>query len=160
MPTGPTPYNKSMSTEYFEDIKLHQKHRSRGYQLNEKEIVDFAKQWDPQPFHIDPEFAKNTKFGGLAASGTHLVAICGKLGNEENPSLAWIAGLGWDKVRFVASARPGDVLIFETEATSKRESKSDPKAGIVHFAARLLNQRGEPVLAQEGSVLVAKRHKL
>ena len=134
-----------MYTEYFEDIKLHQKHRSRGYQLNEKEIVDFA---------------KNTKFGGLSASGTHLVAICIKLGNERNPTPAWIAGLGWEKVQFLAPARPGDVLIFETEATSKRESKSDPNAGIVHFAARLLNQRGEPVLAQEGSVLVAKRHKL
>jgi len=79
MPTGPTPYNKLMSTVYFEDIKLHQIHRSREYPLNEKEIIDFAKQWAPQPFHIDPEFAKNTKFGGLSASGTHLVAICVKL---------------------------------------------------------------------------------
>jgi len=149
-----------MPTEYFEDIKLHQKRKSRGYQLSEQEIIDFAKQWDPQPFHIDHEFAKSTKFGGLSASGAHLIAICVKLGNEKNPTPAWMAGLGWDKVRFLSPARPGDVLTLEIETTSKRESKSDPNAGIVHFAGRLLNQHGEPVLAQKGSALVAKRRKL
>jgi acyl dehydratase len=160
MPTGPTPYNNLMSTVYFEDMKLHQIHRSREYPLIEKDIIDFARQWDPQPFHLNPEFAKKTKFGGLSASGTHLVAICVKLGCERAPTPAWIAGLGWEKVQFLAPARPGDILIMEIETTAKRESKSDPNSGITHFSTRLLNQRGEAVLAMEGNVLVAKRPRL
>jgi len=146
-----------MSTEYYEDIKLHQKYRSREYHLKEKEIIDYAKKWDPQPFHIHPEFAKNTKFGGLVASGSHLYAICMKLENEKRPRPAWIAALGLDKIRFLTPARPGDVLVFENEVIWKRESKSNSNAGIVHFAAKLINQRGEPVLTWEGTAMLEKR---
>jgi len=157
MPTAPTPYNKSMSTEYYEDIKLHQKYRSREYRLTEKEIIDYAQKWDPQPFHIDPEFAKNTKFGGLVASGSHLLAICLKMEGEKRPRRAWIAAMGLDKIGFLTPARPGDILVFENELISKRESKSDSNAGIVHFAAKLLNQLDEPVLTYEVTALVEKR---
>ena len=157
MSTDQTGYNYYISMDYFEDIKLHQMHRSRGYRLKEKEIIDYAKKWDPQPFHIDPEFAKNTKFGGLVASGAHLLAICFKLVSEREPQMAIIAGLGWEKVQFLTPARPGDVLIFEEEVVWKRESKSDPNAGIIHSTARLLNQRGEAVFTIEGTGLIQKR---
>ena len=160
MSRGPTLYNGSMSTEYFEDIKLHQRYRSREYHLNEKEIIDFAKEWYPQPFYIDPEFARNAKFGGLSAAAIHLLAICAKLVNERRPRMACVASLGWDGIRFEATARPGDVLVFEDEVISKRESKSDPNAGVVRYAARLLKKHNEPVLTYEGTVLVEKRHKL
>ena len=148
-----------MLKEYFEDITLHQKRRSREYHLTEKEIINFAKEWDPQPFHVDPEFAQNTKFAGLAASGIHLVAICGKLLNERNPRPAFIAGLGLDKLRFVGPARPDDVLVLEMEAITKRESKSDPNVGIVCYAFKLLNQRNEPLVTGEPTGLVEKRLK-
>jgi acyl dehydratase len=148
-----------MSTAYFEDIKLHEVYRSREYPLIDKDIIAFARQWDPQPFHLDPEFAKKTKFGGLTASGTHLVAICVKLGCEREPTPAWVAGLGWEKVKFLAPARPGDILVMEIETIAKRELKSDPTAGVTHFATRLLNQRGEAVLSIEGDAMVAKRPK-
>jgi acyl dehydratase len=150
-------YNYPMSIDYFEDIKPHHKYRSREYYLKEKEIIDYAKQWDPQPFHIDPEFAKSTKFTGLFASGSHLLAISYKMISEREPKIAYIAGLGWDKVQFLAPARPGDVLIFEEEVVWKRESKSDPNAGIVHFAARLLNQQGKAVSTMEVTGLIQKR---
>jgi acyl dehydratase len=150
-------YNLSMLKEYFEDITLYQKHRSKEYHLTEKEIISFAKSWDNQPFHIDPEFAKNTRFAGLIASGIHLVAILGKLLNERNPRPAFIAGLGFDKVRFVSPARPDDVLVLETEAITKRESKSNPNVGIVCYACRLLNQRDEPLVTGEPTGLVEKR---
>jgi acyl dehydratase len=142
---------------YFEDIETHHKQRSREYHLNEKEIIDFAKQWDPQPFHIDPEIAKNTKFGGLFASGAHLIAICYKLITERDPKPAFIAGMGLEKVKFLTPARPGDILIFEEEVVWKRESKSNPDAGIIYSAGRLLNQRGEAVFTVEGSGLIQKR---
>jgi len=138
-----------MSTEYFEDIKLHQKCRSGGYHLNEKDIIDFAKEYNLPPFHIDPEFAKNTKFGGVFAAGIHPVTICVKLVNKRRPRRDRIATLGWDKVRFVSPAWPGDALVFEMEAISKRESNSAPNAGIVRYAVTLLNQRDKPVFTGE-----------
>jgi len=147
-------------TEYFEDIKLHQQYRSREYFLNEKEIIDFATVWDPQQLHIDKESAKNTKFGSLVASGIHLVAIGQKLANEMRPRPAWIAGLGWEKVQFLAPARSGDVLVLENEVIMKRESESDRSAGIVCYAARLLNQHNKLVLTYEGTALIERRHKL
>ncbi len=142
---------------YFEDIKPHNKQRSREYHLQEKEIIDFAKQWDPQPFHIDPEVAKNSKFGGLFASGAHLVAICYKLVTEREPKPAFIAGMGLEKAQFLTPARPGDILVFEEEVVWKRESKSDPKAGIIRSVGRLLNQHGQEVFTMEGTGLVLKR---
>ena len=148
-----------MSTVYFEDIKLHQIHRSREYPLNEKEIIDFAKQWDPQPFHIDPESAKNTKFGGLIASGVHLVVIGQKLINERMPKSAFIAGLALDDFKWLAPARPGDVIVLEMEAISKRESNSNRNAGIVRYIYKLLNQRGEELLTYKGTALTQKRHQ-
>jgi acyl dehydratase len=64
-----------VSIEYFEDIKLHQIYQSKEYPLTEKDIIDFAREWDPQPFHLDPEVVKKTKLGSLCASGIHLIAI-------------------------------------------------------------------------------------
>ena len=112
---------------------------------------------DFNPLHIDPEFAKNTKVGGLFASGAHLLAICCKLGFEREFTGAWTAGLGWEKIQFLAPARPGDILVMEKENIWKRASESDPSVGIVHSATKLLNQRGEVVFAMEGTGLIEKR---
>ncbi len=146
-----------MSIQYYEDVELYQKYRSREYHLKEKEIIDYAKQWDPQPQHIDPEQAKNTPFGGLVASSGHLISICIKLVNEIEPKLALVSGNGWDKTRFISPARSGDVLIYENEMISKRESKSNPNIGVLTFAGKLINQRGEVVYTSEGVGLIAKR---
>ena len=149
-----------MSVEYFEDVKLHQKDRSRSYLLQETEIIDFAKKWTPQPFHIDPEYAKRTKIGGLFASGAHLFAICAKLTVERSSRPATIAGLGIDELRFLTPGRPNDLLLLEKEAISRQESNSDPNAGIVCYSMRLLNQREEPVMTYRLTLLLEKRHKV
>ena len=149
-----------MSTEYFEDLQLHQIYQSRKYPLIQTDIIEFASQWDPQPFHLDPEVAKKTKLGGLCASGAHLIAICAKLMHEKKSKVAFAAGAGFEKVQFLAPARPGDNLVMEVETTAKRESKSDPNSGIIKNSLRLLNQQGEVVLAMEANLLVAKRPKL
>ena len=148
-----------MTREYFEDIELRQTRRLGEYLLHEKDIIDFAKLWDPLPFHIDPEFAGTTEAGGIIASGFQLLAISEKLLIEEKPT-AWIAGLGLDEVRFQAPAVPDDLLVLEIEAISKRESKSNSKAGIVTHTFRLLNQRDEAVLTYKGAGLVEKRNNL
>jgi acyl dehydratase len=148
-----------MTKEYFEDIELHRTHRLGEYLLKEKDIIDFAKSWDPLPFHIDPEFAGTSATGGVIASGFQLLAICQKLLIEEKP-MAFLAGLGLDEVRFLAPVMPYDLLVLEIEAISKRESKSNPKAGIVTHTFRLLNQRDEPVLTYKGAGIVEKRNNL
>lgn len=146
-----------MSLEYFEDVELNKKHRSREFYLAEKDIIAFAKEWDPQPFHIDSESAKNTKFGGLIASGVHLVVIGQKLINERRPQSAYIAGLALDNFKWIAPARPGDLITLEMEAVSKRESNSNRNAGIVRYVYKLLNQRGEALLTYQGTALTQKR---
>jgi acyl dehydratase len=149
-----------MSTQYFEDIKLNQRYRSREYLLTEKEIIDFATEWDPQAMHVDPNYARNKGFGDVLAAGTHLMAICAKLINERRPRPAFCPSPGWDKVRFVTPARPGDVLVLEIEAIRKRDSKSRPDVGVVIYSHTLLNQREEPVLTREGIALIAKQPKI
>ena len=148
-----------MSIEYFEDVKLHQKYRSGEYPLSEKEIIDFAREWNPRPMHFDPSVAEKTEMGGLFAAGAHLIAITARILPKKEPTTAIVAAVAVDKLRFLNPARPGDILILESEAISKRESKSRPNVGIVAFAYRLLNQRGELVLTYESTALVEKRPK-
>ncbi|MDD5092761.1 MAG: MaoC/PaaZ C-terminal domain-containing protein [Dehalococcoidia bacterium] len=144
---------------YYEDIKLGEMYRSGTYHLSEQAIIDFARQWDPQQVHIDPEFAAQTKFGNVFASATHLVSITTKLSNSAWGSIALSAGLGWDKVRFISPGLPGANLYSEAEVISKRESGSNPDAGIVTWAMRLFNQHDEPVIAYEAIGLIEKYHK-
>jgi acyl dehydratase len=150
-----------MDWAYYEDIKLHEKGRSRGYHLTEKEIIDFAKVWEPRLYHADHEFASKTKFGSVIATGNHLISIAYRLNYElsceKNPATAYIVSPGLDEIRFITPARPGDILVAETKAISKRPSKSDPHAGIVRYAWTLLNQRDELVLSLKLIAIVEKR---
>ncbi len=146
-----------MEKAYYEDIKLHEEYRSQGYLLTEKEIIQFSRKWDPGPFHTDPEFARTARFGGVIASAILLMAIWARLMRKQQPTRAYIAGLGWEKVRFLLPARAGDHLVWEEELLSKRESKSDHTAGILRCSNTLLNHRGEPILTFTRSVLIEKR---
>ncbi|MDD5093780.1 MAG: MaoC/PaaZ C-terminal domain-containing protein [Dehalococcoidia bacterium] len=148
-----------MTAEYFEDVKLHDVRRSREYLVEEQEIIDFGKKWDPALIHTDPVAARETDFKGLVASGIHLMAICTRLANESQRRPSFLAGLGWDEIRITSPARPGDRLVAEMEMISKRDSKSNPNAGVVRFVNRLVNQKGEVVITFKGAVLMEKRLK-
>jgi acyl dehydratase len=147
-----------MTKSYYEDFTLHERCRLGPYVIREKEIINFAKQWDPLPFHIDPLFAATTDVGSIIASGFQLLAITQKLFIEQKPT-AWLIGLGLDEVRFVAPVLPDDILFLEFETISKRSSKSRPEGGIVTNAFTLLNQRNDPVLTYRAAGLVEKRNK-
>ena len=149
-----------MTLSYYEDIKLHEKFISKvPYVITQKEIIKFAREYDPQPMHVDPEFASKTGFGKLLAPGTHLLALCSKLAYDMPTRYAHVAGLGGDESRFLVPVHPGDALTYETEVISKRHSKSDPDAGVVRWACLLKNQRGEAVLTYKLVSLVAKKSK-
>lgn len=132
-----------MELDVFDDIRLGETRISRPYPVTEAEIIAFARQWNPEPFHIDKQAAMNHPVGRLFASGVHLLAISVKLANE----VAWrddfVAGLGWDEVRFLKPVFPGDTVRLEHCCVDKRRSTSQPDKGIITFSMNLLNQHDE-----------------
>lgn len=142
---------------YYEDLLLHQPQRSQPYTVSKEEVIAFATQWDPQPYHVDEEAAKQWPLG-LTASGLHTVAIAVKLINAlAREPAAVVAGLGWDEVRMLGPVRPGDTLYAVTWLDSKRESNSKPDMGILSTTVELHNQRDEVVLRYRIASLAMKR---
>ena len=119
--------------------------------LTEDDIVSFARQWDPQPFHIDPEAAASTMWGGVIASGWHTGAIAMRLLVDGLLSRCASQGSpGVDHVRFRAPVRPGDVLSCRHTILDMEPSASRPRLGKIRALTELINQRGETVVSMEG----------
>ncbi len=146
-----------MTSGYFEDFEVGDSRKAGPYLVSKAEIIQFAKQYDPRPFHIDEEAATRSVFGGLSASAAHTFAIFIFLTDKGQPPLRALAGLGWDELRLPNAVRPGDELDYESTVLEKRESKSRPDTGILRVQVHLRNQRREMVLQCVGSVLVARR---
>ena len=141
---------------YFEDIQPGEVVHGPTFTIDRDEMVEFAKRWDPQPFHIDDE-AGNAAFGGITAPGVFLLAVKIRLLHQLPEPLAVIAGLGYDELRFHAPARPGDELQLRQEWLDKRESASKPDRGIANSRVSLVNQDGVTVLSHLDSVLLRRR---
>ena len=127
--------------------------------VTEDEIREMGERWDPQPFHVDPEAAAASPFGGLVASSVHLFGISTRLGvtkmpPEERP--AAVSALGFDKMRLHAPARPGDELTARYSVIERRVSRSRPEIGVVRTENELVNQRSEVVFSYETAWLVTR----
>jgi acyl dehydratase len=146
-----------MTFLYFEDAEIGTTCKAGPYLVSKEEIMQFAKQYDPVPRHIDEEAAARSIFGGLTASGVHTFAVFISLTSKLQPRLHVLAGMGWDEVRLPNPVRPGDELNLETIVLEKRESKSKSDRGIVRSQVRLRNQKSEVVLQCFGNILVARR---
>jgi acyl dehydratase len=146
-----------LNAKHFEDFHLGEETTVGNYLVTTDEIIEFARKWDPQPFHIDEEAAKQSIFGGLIACGCHLVSISILLENESLTKPHIIAGLGWDHLRFPNPVRPGDKLFLTVVCLEKRDLKSRAEQGIVRNLVTLTNQKGEPVLTYQDTIIVAKR---
>ena len=131
--------------------------RAGPYFISKDEVIQFAKRYDPRPFHIDEAAAARSVFAGLSASAAHTFAIFISLTNKFQPPVRVIALLGYDELRLPNAVRPGDNLYLESTTLEKRESKSKPDRGIVRSRGRLRNQKGETVLQCVYSVLVERR---
>jgi len=114
--------------------------------VDEAEMVEFARQWDPMPFHT----------GGSSAPGIYILAFKQRL-LHQLPKMAVLASFGYDEVRFHEAVKPGDTLSLTVEWVSNRESSSKPHAGIVTLRLSLLNQRSAVVLSHLDTVLVRRR---
>ena len=142
---------------YFEDFAVGQKFPSATRRVEAQEIVEFAAKYDPQPFHLDPEAAKASLFGGLAASGWHTMALTMRLLVDGGAPIAGgIIGAGLDELRWPRPVRPGDTLRTESEVMELRPSRSRPE-GFVKMRTTTVNQNGEPVQVMVANLLVPRR---
>ena len=129
-----------------------------GVTLSEGEIIDFALRFDPQPFHLDVEAAKDTIFGGLIASGFHTMALTFRLYVQTNAlAAASLGSPGIDEVRWLRPVRPGDTLRATIEVLDSRPSTSKPDRGIVSVKYTTFNQHGEPVMTMLSKQLMRRR---
>ena len=146
-----------MTSGYFEEFEVGDSRKAGPYFVSKDEVIQFAKRYDPRPFHIDEAAAARSVFAGLSASAAHTFAIFISLTNKFQPPVRVIALLGYDELRLPNAVRPGDNLYLESTTLEKRESKSKPDSGIVRSQGRLRNQKGETVLQCVYSVLVERR---
>jgi acyl dehydratase len=136
-----------LAERYFEDFVEGERFTSTGATLSEDEIIEFARAYDPQPFHIDPRAAAESHFGGLIASGFQTMALAFRLFYREGVIAASSMGSpGLDKVRWHRPVRPGDRIRTEVEVRDLRPSDTKPERGYATLAYPVLNQDDEIVL--------------
>ena len=145
-----------MRQRYFEPLKVGDRFKSATYQISEEQIISFAREFDPQPFHLDKAVARQTMFEGLIASGWHTAAITMRLFVQTLNFAEGAIGLGVDELRWPNAVRPDDVLQAETEIVDLRLSRSKPSHGIVRLRNVTTNQRGEIVQTMTASALVLR----
>lgn len=142
---------------FFEDIVVDSEQPSPWYEVTRDEVVEMASRWDPYPFHLDEEAARQSVFGGLAACAPHIFAISTRLSHELPGPLALVAGLGGDGLHLLAPVRAGERVRLVRRFTAARESRSRPEAGIVSVEDRLETPDGTIVFKAIGSMLLARR---
>ena len=147
-----------MSRHYLEDYAAGQKYGSGHLKVDKERVKSFAAEFDPQPFHLDEEAARDTLFRGLAASGWHTAALTMRLlvDSEFKPA-GGIVGAGFDELRWPKPVRPGDELRVESEILEVRPSKSRPEQGMLKVRTTTYNQDGEAVQISVGNLVVARR---
>jgi len=164
LPLGRTPaefgYTLAMHDVrlYLEDLKVGDRYTTDEHPIDEGQITAFAADFDPQPFHLDADLAKDSLFQGLAASGWHTAAITMRLmlGPGGPPLAGGLIGASAN-LRWPRPVRPGDVLHVECEVLEILPPRSKLERGWIRMHSRTVNQRGEDVQTAEMRVLVRTR---
>lgn len=142
----PTP----IDNRYLEDYVAGAVHEFDGITVDQAEAIAFAKRFDPQPFHTDPEAAKHSAFGGLIASGWHTASLMMRLFVDHYLShVASLGSPGVDQLRWLKPVRPGDRLVLRVTVHEVKRSRSKPDRGILHSHIEVLNQRREVVMTMK-----------
>ena len=143
---------------YWEDFPPGDVMEMGSHTFTEAEIIAFARQFDPQPFHIDPEAARASYFKGLIASGWHTCSIAMRLMVDKYVGRsASLGSPGLDNIRWLAPVRAGDTIRYRRTITAARPSESKPGVGLVHSRWEAVNQRGELVMTMEGWGMFGRR---
>lgn len=150
---------KPIYMRYFEDLVVGEKASFGRYQVTREEVIEFARKYDPQPFHLSDEAAANTHFGRLSASGWHTTAMTMSMLVEQfqaNPQ-AGLGAAGIDELRWLKPVHPGDTLRCETELLEKRESRSRPEMASTKSRMTVFNQDDVAVMTFIANGLIGRR---
>jgi acyl dehydratase len=142
---------------YFEDFYSGQKFSTQNTLVTEAEIKEFARKYDPQPFHLDDDYAGTTLFGGLAASGWHTAAITMCLNVTSGPPIAGGIIGGGGEINWPTPTRPGDILHVESEVVEVTPSRSRPERGMIVLRSETMNQDGKVVQLSMMKLIVSRR---
>ena len=147
-----------MTDRYLEDLRVGEKFRTASMVMTEEAVLDFARKFDPQSIHMDPEAAARGPYQGIIASGWHTAAVVIRLVADANPfgSLP-VLGLGVEGLEWPQPVRPGDTIQVEIEVLAVRPSKSKPTHGIVKLRWTATNQRGEVVYVATPNCWIPRR---
>jgi acyl dehydratase len=147
-----------MSRRYLEDFTVGQTFASGRLRVDKEQIKAFAAEFDPQPFHLDEDAARDTIFRGLVASGWHTAALTMRLLVEsEIEPAGGVVGAGFDEFRWPRPVRPGDELHIESEVLEVRPSRSRSNQGLIKVRTTTLNQNDEAVQVQIANLIVPRR---
>src|SRR6202142_2505379 len=147
-----------MTMHYLDDFAVGQIFKTGRLRVDKEQIVAFASQFAPQPFHLDEEAARQSPFQGLAASGWHTAGLTMRLMvNGEFKPAGGILGVGFDELSWPRAVRPGDELHARSEILDVRPSKSRPDRGLIRVRTTTLKQKDETVMMFTGNLLVPKR---
>jgi acyl dehydratase len=143
---------------YFEDYAPGAVYTAGAIAVTEHDIVDFARRYDPQPMHTDPEAASRGRFGGLIASGWHSGAMMMRLyaDNFLSPASS-LASPGLDELRWHLPVRPGDLLSLRVTILEARPSRKNPEQGVLRSLVEVLNQTGAVVMSLKPVSLLRRR---
>jgi acyl dehydratase len=143
---------------YFEDFAVGDVTQLGSVDVSEAEIIEFAERFDPQPFHIDPEAAKDGPFGGLVASGWHTTALfMGMFVRTILLDSASMGSPGIEELRWTAPVRPGDTLSGRVTVTDVQPSSTNPKRGTVFTTSEVFNQNGDLVMTMKARGFFGRR---
>jgi acyl dehydratase len=145
--------------QYFEDLAVGTKASFGRYQVTREEVIEFARKFDPQPFHLSDEAAAQTHFGRLSASGWHTCAMTMAMlvENLEANKQAGLGSPGIDELRWLRPVYPGDTLRCESEVIDKRVSQTRPEMGIFKSRLTVFNQDDVPVMSMISNGLIRVR---
>lgn len=142
----------------FEDLNEGETFESRSHTVTKAEIVSFAEQFDPQPFHVDEVAAEESMFEGLVASVLHTLSLAIELTIDGCPSeITNMGGSGMDELRWYTPVRPGDTLTVRVEVLEKTPSDSRSDRGYVDFERQVYNDDGEDVMSVVSHNIVRRR---
>lgn len=144
---------------HYEDLEIGAKQSFGRYEVTREEVIEFAKKYDPQAFHLDDDAAAKTHFGRLSASGWHTCAMTMAMmvENMKNVKQAGLGSPGVDNLQWKKPVYPGDTLRVESEVISKRRSQSRREMGLFKSRAQIFNQNDEIVLEMTSNGLIAVR---
>ena len=158
MPSAVIALAKDAGERWFEDFVPGAVYEFGALAVSADEIVDFARRFDPQPMHLDPEAAARGEFGGLIASGWHTAGMMMRLLVKHFlPPQASLASPGIDELRWLKPVRPGDLLRLKVTVLEARPSRSRPDRGLLRTLVEVLNQHGEVVMSLKGTNPMRRR---